>query len=223
MKVNHSRLNIIAICWMCLLLVSPLLSAEDGPVWITKDIQSIEVKHENRLVSIERIQNNENMIDWDYALTSRPCPPFCIQPMHLAPGVETIGELEVLSYLEEIKNGNEKIMLIDSRDEEWLGKGMIPGAVSIPWKKLHASQADTEDIAKILDFDFGAIFHDGLWNFEHAKTLIFYCNGAWCGQSPTNILSLLNLGYPPGKLKWYRGGIQSWKSLGLTTVSKKSE
>ena len=143
--------------------------------------------------------------------------------MHLAPGVETIGELEVLSYLEEIKNGNEKIMLIDSRDEEWLGKGMIPGAVSIPWKKLHASQADTEDIAKILDFDFGAIFHDGLWNFEHAKTLIFYCNGAWCGQSPTNILSLLNLGYPPGKLKWYRGGIQSWKSLGLTTVSKKSE
>jgi hypothetical protein len=29
---------------------------------------------------------------------------------------------------------------------------------------------------------------------------------------------LLALGYPAHKLKWYRGGMQSWKSLGLTTV-----
>ncbi len=30
--------------------------------------------------------------------------------------------------------------------------------------------------------------------------------------------ALLNLGYPPHKLKWYRGGMQSWEQLGLTTV-----
>jgi hypothetical protein len=29
---------------------------------------------------------------------------------------------------------------------------------------------------------------------------------------------LLALGYPAHKIKWYRGGMQSWKSLGLTTV-----
>ena len=212
------------ITFLCLLFAAVNSYADgEGPVWITKDIKSLEVNHEDRTVVIERIQNNEHMIDWDYALTSRPCPPFCVQPMNLASGVETIGELEVLDYLKAMQKGDEKIMLIDSRDEWWLGKGMIPGAVSIPWKKLHAAQAEPQEIAKILEFDFGAIFHDGLWNFENAKTLVFYCNGVWCGQSPTNILSLLAVGYPPGKLKWYRGGMQAWKGLGLTTIPKKAE
>jgi rhodanese-related sulfurtransferase len=65
---------------------------------------------------------------------------------------------------------------------------------------------------------FGAARMGGLWNFENARTLIFYCNGAWCGQSPTNIKQLLSFGYPAHKLKWYRGGMQSWKSLGLATA-----
>jgi hypothetical protein len=30
---------------------------------------------------------------------------------------------------------------------------------------------------------------------------------------------LLAMGYPAHKLKWYRGGIQEWKQLGLTTVA----
>jgi rhodanese-related sulfurtransferase len=47
---------------------------------------------------------------------------------------------------------------------------------------------------------------------------VFYCNGPWCGQAPTNIKQLLALGYPAHKLKWYRGGMQDWKMLGLTTV-----
>jgi rhodanese-related sulfurtransferase len=65
---------------------------------------------------------------------------------------------------------------------------------------------------------FGASRTGLLWNFENAETLVFYCNGPWCGQSPTNIRQLLALGYPAHKLKWYRGGMQEWKSLGLTTV-----
>ena len=73
-------------------------------------------------------------------------------------------------------------------------------------------------IADILTLQFGAARTGLLWNFENARTLVFYCNGVWCGQSPTNIKQLLALGYPAHKLKWYRGGMQSWKSLGLTTV-----
>jgi rhodanese-related sulfurtransferase len=57
-----------------------------------------------------------------------------------------------------------------------------------------------------------------MWNSENAKTLVLYCNGAWCGQSPTNVRQLLAVGYPAYKLKWYRGGMQSWKSLGLPTA-----
>ena len=46
-----------------------------------------------------------------------------------------------------------------------------------------------------------------------------FCNGMWCGQSPANIRTLLRFGYPADKLKWYRGGMQDWEILGLTTVT----
>ena len=31
-------------------------------------------------------------------------------------------------------------------------------------------------------------------------------------------ITLLTLGYPAEKLKWYRGGMQSWEQFGFTTV-----
>jgi rhodanese-related sulfurtransferase len=45
-----------------------------------------------------------------------------------------------------------------------------------------------------------------------------YCNGPWCGQSPTAIKRLLRAGYPASRIKYYRGGMQSWESFGLTVV-----
>ena len=59
---------------------------------------------------------------------------------------------------------------------------------------------------------------DGFFDFSQAKTLVLFCNGPWCGQSPNNIKGLLKIGYPASKIKWYRGGMQEWESLGLTTV-----
>ena len=41
---------------------------------------------------IMRNQNNANTVNPAFAKTSRPCPPFCVQPMQLRPGIETIGE-----------------------------------------------------------------------------------------------------------------------------------
>jgi rhodanese-related sulfurtransferase len=37
-------------------------------------------------------------------------------------------------------------------------------------------------------------------------------------RSPTTIKGLLKIGYPAHKILWYRGGMQDWKSLGLTTL-----
>jgi hypothetical protein len=34
---------------------------------------------------------------------------------------------------------------------------------------------------------------------------------------------LLKIGYPAHKLFWYRGGMQDWENLGLTTVKPESE
>lgn len=193
--------------------------AWDKPVGITADQPYLDVIHDGRIVRIQREPDNDAQIDPDFALTSRPCPPFCVQPIQLAPGIETIGELELLEYLKRISRRDAGVLVIDSREEDWLVRsGMIPGAIHLPWQKLHPAHADPNAVAEILELQFGAARTGPLWNFENARTLVFYCNGIWCGQSPTNIRQLLALGYPAHKLKWYRGGMQSWKSLGLTTV-----
>ncbi|HNA83177.1 MAG TPA: rhodanese-like domain-containing protein [Thiobacillaceae bacterium] len=196
-------------------------SAADKSVNITQTLAGVDVLHQGAKVRIERNPDHDNMLDPDYSLTSRPCPPFCVQPMSLGPGVETIGELELLEYLK--KSGKDAgVLVIDSRDGDWPRRsGVIPGAVVIPWQELHPAHTDPEKIADALIFRFGATRQGGLWNFENAKTLVLYCNGPWCGQSPTNIKQLLALGYPAHKLKWYRGGMQDWKMLGLTTVMPK--
>lgn len=201
-------------------LLTPALAADE--VRISRDLPYVEVKHEGKPVRIERNPDTQNEIDLDYAYTSRPCPPYCVQPMQLAPGVETIGELELIGYLKRLSAGDDSILVVDSREPDWLVRsGIIPGAVNVPWTALHASKADAGAVADILQLRFGAARNGPLWNFENARTLVFYCNGAWCGQSPTNIKQLLALGYPAHKLKWYRGGMQAWKSLGLTTVPVK--
>ena len=199
--------------------ISPVIQAEikTDAVNITASVPYVEVVHKGKRVRIEREQDNDAMIEPDYAQTSRPCPPYCIQPMQLAKGIETIGELEIIDYLVKKSNGA-PVLVIDSREPEWLLKGMIPGAVNIPWTKLFNKTASNKGITEILEFSFGVTRSEGLWNFEDAKLLVFYCNGPWCGQSPTNIRALLTLGYPAHLIKWYRGGMQSWKQFGLTTT-----
>ncbi len=78
--------------------------------------------------------------------------------------------------------------------------------------------ADPISIAEIMNQQFGVIEQEGLWDFSKAKTLVLFCNGMWCGQSPRNIMALVKFGYPAEKIKWYRGGMQNWEILGLSTV-----
>ncbi len=201
-----------------LLLVLPLFS-NAAEVNITPYLESITIKHSGNPVTIQRNQDTANTINPSYAKTSRVCPPFCINPISLAPGVETIGELEMLDYLQKKDAGDSSILVIDSRTPDWVARGTIPGAINVPWKKLSLKQgADPISIEEILTNQFDARVQDGLWDFTSAKTLVMFCNGMWCGQSPNNIRSLLKFGYPASKIKWYRGGMQNWEALGLTTV-----
>ncbi len=213
--------GLFAMFW--LLLFPPMAHAEETdpfPVKITANLPFVDLPHidQGKDLRLKRDQNPDSVIDFDFSFTSRACPPFCIQPMTLSPGVETIAELEVIDVIKRIAQKDNSIMLIDSRTDEWLKKGMIPGAVSIPWTRLHYKHTDKETLADILLMQFGVGKEDDLLSFQDAKTLVFYCNGNWCGQSPTSIRSLLMLGYPPHKLKWYRDGMQAWMMLGLTTV-----
>jgi rhodanese-related sulfurtransferase len=185
---------------------------------ISAGLASVEVLHHGRKVTIMRNQDLSNSINPEFARTSRKCPPFCIQPGELAPGVKTIAELEVLHFLRKISDGDASLMVIDSRTPAWVEKGVIPGTVNIPWDALNIDKSDPAAVQEILENQLGAEQQGEFWNFDKAKVLVFYCNGSWCGQSPTTIRGLLKIGYPAHKLLWYRGGMQDWESLGLTTL-----
>ena len=201
------------------LCLSANTGATDKPVGITSKMMDAEVVHNGKKVKITRNQNNKNLVNPAFSKTSRPCPPFCIQPSTLSPGVETIGELEIIDYLKKMADGDSSILVVDSRTPDWVKRGTIPGAKNIPWTKLNpAKGADPVSIIEIMENEFNVTESEGLLNFSKAKTLILFCNGMWCGQSPNNIKTLLNFGYPAHKLKWYRGGMQDWEILGLSTV-----
>ena len=201
------------------LLQSPLGLTEDMAVKITPDMASVSVMHNGKKTSITRNQDQENTVNPAFAKTSRKCPPFCIQPAVLAPGVETIAEVEVLDYLSKMSAGDDSILVVDSRTPDWVAKGTIPGAVNIPGTALNpAKGADPISIGEIMVGKFGVKEMEGLWDYSNARTLVLFCNGMWCGQSPNNIQNLLKFGYPADKIKWYRGGMQDWEILGLSTV-----
>jgi len=202
-------------------------SVVQGNGYITPSLKVLDVMHHGKSVSITRASDKgATAIPKIFTETARACPPFCVQPINVAKGVETVGELEVLDYLKKISHGNRGILLVDSRTPEWVRLGTIPGSVNIPWNKVSldtigtfAQESESKILDDILKNDFGVrITKDGRRDFRNAKTLILYCNGNWCPQSSVNITSLIKLGYPPYKLKWYRGGMQSWVSVGLTTV-----
>jgi rhodanese-related sulfurtransferase len=195
--------------------------AADLKVKITPDMPSLTVKHNGKDVTIQREQKKDATVIAAFAKTSRPCPPFCIQPAVLAPGVETIAEVEVLDYLKRMNGGDDSILVIDSRTPDWVKRGTIPGAINIPWTTLNISKSDPLTIVDTLEKHFNVTAQEDLYNFGNAKTLVMFCNGMWCGQSPNNIKSLLKIGYPAHKIKWYRGGMQDWAILGLTTIPGK--
>jgi rhodanese-related sulfurtransferase len=206
------------------LAISANTPASAAEVNITATIDSVTVLHGEKKVKIMRNQNQKNTVNPAFAKTSRKCPPFCIQPSTLAPGVETIAEREVLNYLKMIAEGDETILVIDSRTADWAAKGTIPGAINIPWTSLNPARgADPISIGEILEEKLNAQNLEGLWDYSSAKTLVMFCNGMWCGQSPNNIKNLLKFGYPAHKLKWYRGGMQNWEILGLSTAKPLSD
>lgn len=183
------------------------------PVGITAGVLRKEIRIGPQTIVIERNQDQNAVIAPEFARTSRACPPFCVAPMQVAPGVETLGELEVIAFLEQhVARGTG--VLIDSRLPDFYHKGAIPGAVNVPFTALDPTNPYRDAILEAL----GAVRAAGRWDFGGAQDLALYCNGPWCEQSPRAIRHLLDAGYPAEKLHYYRGGMQDWLMLGLSTV-----
>lgn len=156
---------------------------------------------EGRTVTISRDQTPGAVLSGDWALTGHDCPPFCIQPMSPAPGVTTVGELELI---EAMKAGD--TILVDGRTPDWYAGGTIPGAINIPY---------TQAVERLAELGCEPDF-DGKFDCAEASKVILFCNGIWCGQSPTAIRAMIDAGFPVERIHYYRGGMLAWRLLGLT-------
>lgn len=209
-------------------------------VKITDSKETITVQHHGKPVVIMREQDPNHVVDVAWGKTSRKCPPFCFQPNVPVEGVHSVGELELLDFMEQKVNTG-KGVLIDARLPSWYLSGTIPGSVNIPFT-VFGEVPTAEDVEKALtllgaerrpnvgglqralerkfhDWGwFGAEYKTAYWDFTNAKDILLWCNGPWCGQSPRAIRNLAKLGYPVEKMYYYRGGMQLWKVMGLSTI-----
>lgn len=195
-------------------LFPPLQAEETYKVGITPDKQFVDIKHKDTEVRIKRIQNENNKLTDSFTKTSRACPPFCISPMEAAPNVKTVGELEVIDFLEKEVSAGEGL-LIDARLAEFYDVETIPGSVNIPF--ILFTGPAIKEVAALLSVEL----KDDKKDFSKAKKVFLFCNGPWCEQSPRAIRALIDFGYPADKIYYYRGGMQLWKLFSLTTVLPK--
>ncbi|MGD8933484.1 MAG: rhodanese-like domain-containing protein, partial [Gammaproteobacteria bacterium] len=67
-------------------LITMNVMAANLEVRITDDKPYSVVNHGKELVKVQRIQDTSHTIDGSFAKTSRPCPPFCVNPLNIADG-----------------------------------------------------------------------------------------------------------------------------------------
>ena len=123
------------------LLASSVVSAK--PVGITSGVMDV--------AGISRNQDNAASIDPAFAKTSRPCPPFCIQPTApFAPAaVDTVTELDVIHAARDSANGDTSVLVVDARTPGWVKKGTIPHSVNVPFTKLNSKALAKDPMAVV--------------------------------------------------------------------------
>ncbi|AHM02911.1 hypothetical protein roselon_00469 [Roseibacterium elongatum DSM 19469] len=194
------RTALMTLCMVA--LASPALA--ENEVGITPEVMSVTVETDAGPVEIMRNQDTSATVGAFWQQTSRPCPDFCIQPMVPAPGVTPVGELEVLEFLE-----SGEALLVDGRIRPQYEEGTIPGAISMPY---------TEAADRLGELGCEVDFDGWICEGDDIATVVLFCNGPWCGQSPTAARRMIEAGFPAENIHYYRGGMQNWNMLGLTVA-----
>jgi rhodanese-related sulfurtransferase len=117
-----------------------------------------------------------------------------IQPISLAPGVRTVGELEVIEH---VRAGRS---ILDCRLPEYVETGTIPGAVNIPHGEIAERMAELDPV----------------------EPMVVFCNGPQCAATEQAVEALLAEGWPAERLLYDRGGIHDWVTLGLPLAAPRS-
>jgi rhodanese-related sulfurtransferase len=166
---------------------------------ITKKIRSVEVKFKGKLFTIQRRDIRE-------------CPPFCISPFEID-GIKGVGELETIEFIKSLEKKRGRI-LVDARGVGEFKQSTIPTAINIPYNILDPKSRYKDKILKLL----GAVKLKKGWYFKKSYKLLIFDNGVVDTKAKALIERLIEYGYPKSKMLYYRGGLDSWKSLGLSTI-----
>jgi len=181
-------------------------------VRISPDTSYIYVYHKGKAVKIHRIQNIKHKLIGEYTELYKPNK--YIQPAKISRKIKTIGEIELLKFMEDKSNSKQGIV-IDLREKAQYLQESIPSSSNIPFEIRNKP----EKLEKVLSI-FGAKRDaNGKLDTSEALDIAFYCDGLWSNKSAIIIKEFIKLGYPANKIYYYRGGFQMWKILGLTTVS----
>jgi rhodanese-related sulfurtransferase len=175
---------------IALLVLSGVAVQAEEALKIGPDTSSVTIQTEDGPVEITRHMNDTQLIGG------------VLQPIIPVPGVHAAGELEVLEALQD-----DKAVVVDMRTMEWRVKSTIPGSIHIPYT----------EVSMRLD-EMGCTGEAGAWDCSEALIVFAFCNGPACGQSPMAIKAMVREGFPADKIHYYRGGMQDWTVLGLTTV-----
>jgi rhodanese-related sulfurtransferase len=116
-----------------------------------------------------------------------------IQPMRLHERIETVGELEVI---EALRAG---LPVLDTRRPASFAAATIPGARALSHVDLEERLQREGRLPELID----------------GVPAILFCNGPQCAATPKSVRILLAHGHPAEMLRYYRGGIHDWVTLGL--------
>jgi rhodanese-related sulfurtransferase len=235
LKINHfyKKEEEIMKIILFLIIINATMTAKNIKVY---QYSGVKVSHEDEYHHLEReidprclnLPMNSGLV-WEGTYAGKEVPEACkatfvtslgqIQPIKLHPKVETYGEMEVMHFLEQGQN-DDSLLLVDGRSESWFEYRTIPGAINVPHSFISKTKSLPEEYRYALTTLGITEKNDGTFDFSHAKTVVLFCNGSWCGQSPGMIRDLMALGYPPKKLKWYRGGMHDWLALSMTSTNR---
>ncbi|MCW8820896.1 MAG: rhodanese-like domain-containing protein [Sulfurovum sp.] len=218
------------------LLTSFVLAGNTGFEYEGITIKTIDVNGKAKPIVVKRdipeeckkVPINNTMV-WTGNYANAKVPEACkstyvhttgkLLPIQLHEDINTYGELEVLAFMKEMQT-DDSMMLIDGRKQGWYDYRTIPGAVNMPFhhfKERESFEFEFEHALRTL----GVVIHDDdTLDFTKVKTIVIFCNGPWCSQSVAMIEALVEIGYPPEKINWYRGGMQNWLGAGMTSTRK---
>lgn len=181
----------------------------------TVSSQQVAFSFNGQTLSISRQADTDQAKAARFSMIDKDCQGLCLAPFSAGDGVATIGELEVTEFLVDVSQDG-KGLLIDARLPTDRAQGYLPTSVNVPFQAVEDENPYRIQILTAL----GAREFDGVLNFSDAMDLVVFDGGPTDNGATQLIQNLLAAGYPASKLKFYRGGMQVWASLGLNFVEQ---